>query len=91
MTERRYPPGDVGPARMLAGRPGLNARHGTRVVMCSVCSGRTERRYQPGKIRLVRMLAGRPGLMSSRYARSYSSTGLGVWDARAQVHRRRGV
>ena len=61
MTERRYPPGDVGPARMLAGRPGLNARHCTRVVMCSVCSGRTERRYQPGKIRLVRMLAGRQG------------------------------
>ena len=25
MTERRYPPGDVGPVRMLAGRPGLNA------------------------------------------------------------------
>ena len=27
MTERRYLPGDVGPVRMLAGRPGLKAWH----------------------------------------------------------------
>ena len=27
MTERRYLPGDVGPVRMLAGRPGLKARY----------------------------------------------------------------
>ena len=62
MTERRYPPGDVGPVRMLAGRPGLNASHlRAHGAMRSVCSGRTERRYQPGKLCPVRMLTGHPG------------------------------
>ena len=54
MTERRYPPGDVGPVRMLA---------------CFKASGMTERRYPPGDVGPVRMLADRPGL-NARHLRA---------------------